>query len=46
MGLGVGLVLTAEGAILALAVNTTVSGVNIHTIGRIRRTGPPRSRQV
>jgi uncharacterized membrane protein YGL010W len=35
MGLGVGLILSAVGAILAFAVNTTVSGVNIHTIGWI-----------
>jgi hypothetical protein len=35
MGLGVGIFLTAIGAILAFAVNTTVSGVNIHTIGWI-----------
>jgi uncharacterized membrane protein YGL010W len=35
MGLGVGLLLSAVGAVLAFAVNTTVSGVNIHTIGWI-----------
>ena len=35
MGLGVGLILSAVGAVLAFAVNTTVSGVNIHTIGWI-----------
>ena len=35
MGLGVGLLLSAVGAVLAFAVNTTVSGVNIHTIGVI-----------
>jgi len=35
MGLGVGLILAAVGAVLAFAVNTTVSGVNIHTIGWI-----------
>ena len=35
MGLGVGLILAAVGAVLAFAVNTTVSGVDIHTIGWI-----------
>jgi len=35
MGLGVGLILSAVGAVLAFAVNTTVSGVDIHTIGWI-----------
>ena len=35
MGLGVGIFLTAIGAILAFAVNTTVSGLNIHTVGWI-----------
>jgi hypothetical protein len=35
MGLGVGLILAAAGAVLAFAVNTEVSGVNIHTIGWI-----------
>jgi hypothetical protein len=35
MGLGVGLFLIALGAILAFAVDTTVSGLNIHTIGWI-----------
>jgi hypothetical protein len=35
MGLGVGLILAAVGAVLAFAVNTEVSGVNIHTIGWI-----------
>jgi hypothetical protein len=35
VGLGVGIFLTALGAILAFAVNTTVSGLNIHTIGWI-----------
>jgi hypothetical protein len=35
MGLGVGLILAAVGAVLALAVNTTVNGVDIHTIGWI-----------
>jgi hypothetical protein len=35
MGLGVGIFLAAAGAVLAFAVNTQVSGVNIHTIGWI-----------
>ena len=35
MGLGVSILLIAGGAILAFAVNTDVSGVNIHTIGWI-----------
>jgi hypothetical protein len=35
MGLGVGIFLTAIGAILAFAVNADVSGVNIHTVGWI-----------
>ena len=35
MGLGVGLILSAVGAVLAFAVHTTVSGVNIHTVGWI-----------
>jgi hypothetical protein len=35
MGLGVGLILAAVGAVLAFAVDTQVSGVNIHTIGWI-----------
>jgi hypothetical protein len=35
VGLGVGIFLTAVGAILAFAVSTSVSGVNIHTIGWI-----------
>ena len=35
MGLGVGLILAAAGAVLAFAVDTEVSGVNIHTIGWI-----------
>ena len=35
MGLGVGLILAAVGAVLAFAVNTEVSGVNIHTVGWI-----------
>jgi Domain of unknown function (DUF6458) len=35
MGLGVSILLIAAGAILAFAVNTTVSGVDIQTIGWI-----------
>jgi hypothetical protein len=35
MGIGVSLILVAVGAILALAVNTDVSGLNIHTVGWI-----------
>ena len=35
MGMGVSLVLVAVGAILIWAVNTTVSGIEIHTIGWI-----------
>jgi hypothetical protein len=35
MGLGVSLFLIAAGAILTWAVNATVSGLNIHTIGVI-----------
>jgi hypothetical protein len=35
MGLGVGLILAAVGAVLAFAVSDTVSGVNIHAIGWI-----------
>ena len=35
MGLGVGIFLAAVGAVLAFAVNTDVSGVNIHTVGWI-----------
>ena len=35
MGLGVGLILAAVGAVLAFAVNATVTGVDIHTIGWI-----------
>jgi len=35
MGLGVGLILAAVGAVLAFAVNTTVSGVDIQTVGWI-----------
>jgi hypothetical protein len=35
MGIGVSLILIAAGAILTWAVNASVSGVNIHTIGII-----------
>jgi Domain of unknown function (DUF6458) len=35
MGIGVSLILIAAGAILAWAVNTSVSGVDINTIGYI-----------
>ena len=35
MGLGVGILLAAVGAVLAFAVSDTVSGVNIHAIGWI-----------
>jgi hypothetical protein len=35
MGIGVGLILVAIGAVLTFAVNTTVSGINIHTVGVI-----------
>jgi hypothetical protein len=35
MGIGVSLILVAAGAILTWAVNASVSGVNIHTIGVI-----------
>ena len=35
MGLGVGLLLAAAGAILAFAVTDTVSGVNLHAVGWI-----------
>jgi Domain of unknown function (DUF6458) len=35
MGLGVGLILAAVGAVLAFAVSATTSGVNIHAIGWI-----------
>jgi hypothetical protein len=35
MGFGVGIFLTAVGAILAFAVSASVSGVNIHTVGWI-----------
>ena len=35
MGIGVSLVLVAAGAILTWAVDATVSGLNIHTVGVI-----------
>jgi hypothetical protein len=35
MGLGIGLLLAAGGAVLAFAVSADVSGVNIHAIGWI-----------
>ena len=35
MGMGVSLLLVAVGAVLVWAVNTTVSGIEIHTIGWI-----------
>ena len=35
MGIGIGLLLAAAGAILAFAVNKQVSGVNIHAVGWI-----------
>ena len=35
MGIGVSLILVAAGAILTWAVNASVSGLNIHTIGVI-----------
>jgi hypothetical protein len=35
MGLGIGIVLAAAGAVLAFAVSATVSGVNIHAVGWI-----------
>jgi len=35
MGMGVSLLLVAAGAILVWAVNATVSGIEIHTIGWI-----------
>ena len=35
MGLGVGILLAAAGAVLAFAVDATVSGVNIHAVGWI-----------
>ena len=35
MGIGVSLILIAVGAILAFAVNATLVGVDIHTVGWI-----------
>lgn len=35
MGISVSLLLTAAGAVLIWAVNATVSGLNIHTVGTI-----------
>jgi Domain of unknown function (DUF6458) len=35
MGFGVGLILTAVGAILAWAVTGSPNGVNVHTVGYI-----------
>jgi hypothetical protein len=35
MGLGIGLLLAAGGAVLAFAVNADVSGVNVHAVGWI-----------
>jgi Domain of unknown function (DUF6458) len=35
MGLGIGILLSAVGAVLAFAVTATVSGVNIHAVGWI-----------
>jgi hypothetical protein len=35
MGVGVGLILIAVGAVLAWAVDASTSGVNIHTVGYI-----------
>ena len=35
MGLGVGILLAAVGAVLAFAVTAEVNGVNIHTVGWI-----------
>ena len=35
MGFGVSIFLVAAGAILAFAVNTSLQGVNVHTIGWI-----------
>ena len=35
MGFGVGLILTAVGAILAWAVTASPNGVNVHTVGYI-----------
>ena len=35
MGVGIGLLLSAAGAVLAFAVNKQVSGVNVHSVGWI-----------
>jgi Domain of unknown function (DUF6458) len=35
MGLGIGILLSAVGAVLAFAVSATTSGVNIHAVGWI-----------
>jgi hypothetical protein len=35
MGIGVGIILMAIGAVLAFAVNTTVNGLDINTVGVI-----------
>jgi hypothetical protein len=35
MGLGLGIVLTAAGAILAWAVDVNTNGVNVHAVGYI-----------
>jgi hypothetical protein len=35
MGLGIGILLAAAGAVLAFAVSANVSGVNIHAVGWI-----------
>jgi Domain of unknown function (DUF6458) len=35
MGIGVSLLLIAVGAVLAFAVNATVSGLEVHTVGWI-----------
>ena len=35
MGIGVSLILVAAGAILTWAVDATVSGLNIHTVGLV-----------
>jgi len=35
MGLGVGLILVAVGAVMAWAVHVSTSGFNIHTVGYI-----------
>lgn len=35
MGFGIGIILTAVGAVLAWAVNATSSSINIHAVGYI-----------